>query len=73
MRLGGDGGNEGGGRMWRAFCNRRGKRSAAGTRKWSCELGWISDKPKVTHTQYINNTSLTEHGSLSSHRPSPVH
>lgn len=51
MRLGRNGGNEGGGRMWRAFCNRRGKRSAAGTRKWSCELGWTSDKPKVTHTQ----------------------
>lgn len=35
-------GVKGGGRMWRAFSNRRGKRSAAGTRKWSCELGWIS-------------------------------
>lgn len=33
-----------GGRMWWALCNRRGKRSAAGTRKWSCEPGWMGDK-----------------------------
>lgn len=63
--------------MWRAFCNRRGKRSAAGTRKQSCESGWIGDKSTrmnphgVYRLQYGDR--LPEHKSLKSNNKPQKH